>query len=217
VVYLTHLPVNVISLDHVEADDTIAFLALDSFKDWNTTVMSSDKDFLQIVSEHVKIWSPTKKKLYGPQDVLNEYGVSSTNFVYYRTLSGDHSDNVPALRGCGLKTVLKAFPMLAGDHVELNALKEHSIANSGKLKVYDTVVENWQDVERNYALMQLNETALTSAAQLHIVEILKIPIPKLNIFELARMIGSDKLYNNLPDFPRWCNECFSKLNNFVKG
>ena len=216
VVYLGSLPVNIISLDNVEADDTMAFLALDTFKDWNSTIMSADKDFLQIVNNHIKVWSPTKKRLYGPQDVLNEYGVSSENFVYFRTLCGDDSDNIPGVRGCGLKTVVKAFPMLAGPRIELSAIKDSAIENSGKLKVYETIVESWQDVERNYALMQLTDTALTTVAQLHVKEIIDNPITKLNRLQLAKMIGDDKLQNNIPNFHSWINECFNKLNNFIR-
>ena len=125
--YLQCLPVNVLIIDNVEADDTIAHLALDTFKDWNSTIMSADKDFLQIVNDHIKVWSPTKKRLYGPQDVLNEYGVSSQNFVYFRALDGDVSDNITGLRGCGLKTIIKAFPMLCDCKVELNDLKDHAV------------------------------------------------------------------------------------------
>ena len=216
VVYLTLLPVSVISLDNVEADDTMAYLALDHFKDWNTTIMSADKDFLQIVSDNVKVWSPTKKRLYGPQDVINEYGISPQNFVYYRALDGDVSDNVPGVRGCGLKTILKAFPMLAGAKIDLADIQASALANSGKLKVYDTIVDSWKDVERNYALMQLTDTALTTVAQLHVKEVLDNPIPKLNRFELSRLIGEDKLTNSIQNFPLWLNECFNKLNSFVR-
>jgi len=216
VAYLQSLPVNMLALENVEADDTIAHLALDTFKDWNSTIMSADKDFLQIVNDHVKVWSPTKKRLYGPQDVLNEYGVSSKNFVYYRTLDGDVSDNVPGIRGCGLKTIIKAFPMLTGERIELPVLKEHAIQNSGKLKIYDTIVENWNDVERNYALMQLTDTALTTMAQLHVKEVIEQPIPKLNRFELMKQMSSDNLTNTIYNLPNWMNECFSKLNNFVR-
>jgi 5'-3' exonuclease len=216
VAYLQYLPVNMIALENVEADDTIAHLALDTFKDWNSIIMSADKDFLQIVNDHVQVWSPTKKRLYGPQDVLNEYGISSVNFVYYRTLDGDVSDNVPGVRGCGLKTIVKAFPMLAGDRVELSAIKDWAIENSGKLKVYDTIVESWQDVERNYALMQLTDTALTTAAQLHVKEVIDHPIPKLNRFELIKQMSSDNLTNTIYNLPGWMNECFSKLNSFVR-
>ena len=217
VTYLQSLPVNVIALDNVEADDTIAYLALDSFKDWNSTVMSSDKDFLQIVNDHVKVWSPTKKRIYGPQDVLNEYGVSSQNFVYFRALSGDASDNVPGIRGCGLKTVVKAFPMLGGASMDIGDLYVASVANVGKLKVYETIVEYWHDVERNYALMQLTDTALTTMAQLHVKEVLDNPIPRLNRFELIKQMSSDNLTNNIYNLPNWINEVWSKLNNFVRG
>ena len=217
VTYLQSLPVNVIALDNVEADDTIAYLALDSFKDWNSTVMSSDKDFLQIVNDHVKVWSPTKKRIYGPQDVLNEYGVSSQNFVYFRALSGDASDNVPGVRGCGLKTVVKAFPMLGGASMDIEDLYVTASANIGKLKVYETIVEYWHDVERNYALMQLTDTALTTMAQLHVKEVLDNPIPRLNRFELIKQMSSDNLTNNIYNLPNWINEVWSKLNNFVRG
>ena len=216
IVYLRSLPVNVIAIDNVEADDTIAYLATDTFKDWNSTIMSADKDFLQLVNDHVKVWSPTKKRIYGPYDVLNEYGISSQNFVYFRSLSGDVSDNIPSVRGCGLKTILKAFPMLSGDRIELSVIKDLSEANSGKLKVYDNIVENWGDVERNYALMQLTDTALTTTSQLHINEVIKNPIPKLNRFELIRQMSSDNLTNTINNLSNWMNECFNKLNNFIR-
>lgn len=191
-------------------------LALDTFKDWNTTIMSADKDFLQIVNDHVKVWSPTKKRIYGPTEVLNEYGISSANFVYFRALDGDNSDNIPGIRGCGLKTVLKAFPMLAGDKIEMSLIKEYAVANSGKLKVYDAIVENWSDVERNYALMQLSDTALTTVAQLHVQEIINNPIPRLNRFEIIKQMGSDNLTNTIPHLNSWLNECFNKLNSFIR-
>jgi len=216
VIYLQKFPVNIISLDNVEADDTIAYLTLDYFKDWNSTILSADKDFLQLVNCHIKVWSPTKKRIYGFDDVLNEYGVSASNFVYLRTLLGDTSDNIPTIPGCGLKTVIKAFPMLGDGPIYLNVLKDHAVASRGKLKVYDTIIERWNDVERNYALMQLTDTALTTIAQLHISEVLSNPIPKLNRFELARMVGEDGISNFVPNFPQWLNEVWSKLNGFVK-
>jgi len=61
--YLDTLPVTTMAIDHIEADDTIAYLATDYFKNSNVTIMSADKDFLQLANDRVKIWSPTKKKL----------------------------------------------------------------------------------------------------------------------------------------------------------
>ena len=215
VVYLQRFPVNIISLDNVEADDTIAYLALDYFKGWNSTILSADKDFLQLVGNQIKVWSPTKKRIYGPDDVLNEYGVSASNFVYLRALMGDASDNISPIPGCGLKTIVKAFPLLGNGPIQLNILKDHAVASRGHLKVYDTIIEHWSEVERNYALMQLTETSLTTIAQLHVKEVLDNHIPKLNRFELSKMVGEDSISSFIQNFPRWLSECFDKLNNFI--
>jgi hypothetical protein len=95
-------------------------------------------------------------------------------------------------------------------------LKDHAVASRGKLKVYDTIIDNWSIVERNYALMQLKDTQLTTIAQLHIKEVIDNPIPRLNRFEFIKQTGSDNLTNTIPNVNTWLNECFSKLNNFIR-
>src|ERR1035437_7294192 len=64
VIYLQNLPVYVLSINGVEADDTIAYLSLDYYKDWKVRIMSADKDFLQLVNDRISVWSPTKKRVY---------------------------------------------------------------------------------------------------------------------------------------------------------
>ncbi len=80
--YLDKLPVTTMAIDHIEADDTIAYLATEYFKNSNVTIMSADKDFLQLAGDRIKVWSPTKKKLYGCAEILLEYGIiyRSDNF-----------------------------------------------------------------------------------------------------------------------------------------
>ncbi len=217
VAYLQLLPVNMISLDNVEADDTIAHLALDYFKDWNVKIMSADKDFLQLVSDRVMVWSPTKKRLYAPQDVLAEFGIHPTNFVYFRALDGDNSDNIDGIKGAGLKTIKKALPFLANSQTtDLKQIYEYCQSKIDGLKVYQTMVSNWSVVERNYSLMQLTESQVTSFAQLHIKECLDNPITRLNKFEFMKLVTEDKLWNNLPNYGSWLNECFQKLDNFIR-
>jgi DNA polymerase-1 len=217
VVYLQYLPVNILSLDNVEADDTIAYCALEHFKDWNVTIMSADKDFLQLADERVKIWSPTKKLLYGPAEVLREYGFNAKNFALFRSLDGDVSDNIPGIKGFGPKTAIKAFPMLAEDRrLTLNDLYSYAESHSDGLKVYERLLEGKSDAERNYALMQLTETQLQTFAQLKVKDALDGPITKLNRFELSRLITEDKMWNNLPNYQSWIGEVFTKLDNFVR-
>ena len=94
--YLETLPVTTMVIDHIEADDTIAYLTtLVRERGGQSYIMSTDLDFLQLVNDDVAVWSPTKKKLYFKNDVVEEYGVSANNFLLYRTITGDKGDNLP--------------------------------------------------------------------------------------------------------------------------
>lgn len=213
--YIDTLPLTTIQMDSVEADDVMAYLALDSFKNSNVTIMSSDKDFYQIVNERIKVYSPTKKKIYGPDDVFAEFGINTKNFVLYRMLDGDKSDNIDGITGCGLKTIIKAFPFLAENVVHtVEDIFNHAENNKSKLKVYNTILENKNIVNRNYELMQLSETIIATFAQLNIGDILKKK-NKLNRFEFVKMITEDKLWNAIPNHGVWLETTFKKLDNFV--
>ena len=78
--YLQCLPVTMICIDGIEADDTIGYL-VGKFEKFTATkevtILSADKDFLQLVSDKVQVYSPTKKKIYKPKVVLEEFNVSS--------------------------------------------------------------------------------------------------------------------------------------------
>ena len=59
--YLEHLPLTLLALDKLEADDIISYVTNVTLKESKTTIMSTDKDFLQLVSPRVSLYSPTKK------------------------------------------------------------------------------------------------------------------------------------------------------------
>jgi len=214
--YLDALPVTCIAIDHVEADDVIAYIANDYYKDKNVYIASCDKDFLQLASDRIKIWSPTKKKLYGSADIANEYNISCQNFINYRVLEGDASDNIDGIRGAGLKTILKCFPIFKNDkQYSIQEIINYSDTNKGKLKLYDTIIENRSILERNYQLMQLFDTQIQSFTQLEINEKLDKPVPKLNKLKFLRLVGEDGMNNNLENSGVWLGECFSRLNNYT--
>ena len=86
--YLETLPVTTMVIDHIEAEDTFAYLTtLVRERGGQSYIMSTDRDFLQLVNDDVAVWSPTKKKLYFKNDVVEEYGVSANNFLLYRTIT----------------------------------------------------------------------------------------------------------------------------------
>lgn len=215
--YLRNLPLMVMAIDYVEADDTIAYLTNQYYKDKNVTIMSTDKDFLQLAGENVTIWSPTKKRLYGCHEILNEYGISCNNFIFYRVLDGDKSDNVDGIKGAGLKSIKKSFPFLSDDKKSsLAEIINYSKNNVTKYKLYQNILDNEQILFRNYDLMQLTETQLQSFTQLRVEEIVSGDFNRLNKIELIKLITEDKMWNQIPNYTNWINECFNNLDIFLK-
>lgn len=215
--YLDTLPTTVMSMDQVEADDTIAYLAKQTFKDSNVTIMSTDKDFLQLASDRINIWSPVKKKIFGCKEIVDEYGITCKNFIYYRIMEGDTSDNIPGLDGVGLKRVIQAFPFLGEEpQTDLQQIYNYSENNRSKYKIYDRVLTSKLLLERNYELMQLHDTQIQSFTQLRIEEIVNKPVPRIDKMGFSKLITEDKMWNNLPNYMVWLNETWGKLNSFVE-
>jgi 5'-3' exonuclease len=217
VAYLDTLPVITIAIDNVEADDVIAYLAKEYYKEKNIYIASCDKDFLQLVNDRIKVWSPSKKKLYGCAEIFGEFGISCQNFIYYRVLEGDTSDNIDGIKGAGLKTILKCFPFLKENRrISINEIFNYSENNKSKFKLYNTILENKNIVERNYALMQLEDTQIQSFSQLRINEYMQKPINRLNKIQFFKLVGEDKMRNNLENSNIWITECFGKLDYLSK-
>ena len=72
--YLETLPLSILSIDNIEADDTIGYLSKQVF-DKNVVISSTDKDFLQLVNDRINIYSPTKKIIYYEDKIFDEYGI----------------------------------------------------------------------------------------------------------------------------------------------
>ncbi|AZI43668.1 DNA polymerase I [Deinococcus psychrotolerans] len=90
-----------------EADDVIGTLAKKAeAHGMNAVIVTSDRDSYQLLTERVKVLT-SDFKLFGPKDVLEKYGVSVEQWVDYRSLTGDASDNIPGAKGIGPKTAAK--------------------------------------------------------------------------------------------------------------
>ena len=165
--YLETLPVTVLSYDNIEADDTIGYICRQVLTESELTVMSTDKDFLQLANSRIKVWSPTKKKMYDEDTVLDEYGISSHNLIWYRVLDGDKSDNIPGVKGLGLKTIQKKLPFLSENRiVEID-------------EVITELPESKEIIERNYNLMQLSDVDISGSTKTKIIEKVNEPINRL--------------------------------------
>jgi DNA polymerase-1 len=214
--YLKCLPVTVISIDGLEADDIIGYVATKFELHEETqkvTIMSADKDFLQLVSDKTSAYSPTKKKIYTPKEVQEEYGVSSDNFINYKILLGDQSDNVPGISGLGPKKIIKLFPELTGNKVTLESIIEKSAELINENKLYLSVVERRHQLEINRRLMSLDGDFL-SPDNKQLVKQAFTNSYELNIPIFLQLYHNDKLGESIPNVQSWLTQLFGYPNSF---
>lgn len=125
-----------IELDNYEADDIIGTLSreADEAGDWETYIISSDLDMLQIVDDNTHMWRILKgftniEKINVPE-LEEKYGINKSQFLDLKSLKGDSSDNIPGVPGIGEKTAVK----LLNDYKTLDGIYEHINDISGSTK-----------------------------------------------------------------------------------
>ena len=215
--YLEHLPLTLICVDGIEADDTMAYISQQILKDNNIILMSTDKDFLQMVDDRVKVWSPTKKKLYTKEKVFDEYGIPSSNMLTYRILDGDKSDNIGGIKGAGLKSLKKFCPKISSmENFDVRDLLDFVKSSKNKIKLLENIKNSSNLIKRNYLLMQLNNVDIPNNIKLKIQGAVNKDIPQLIKYKLQTMFLKDKLYSQVPDFGNWIKEFvrLDRVNGF---
>ena len=212
--YLDFLPINVISIDRIEADDTIAYIAHTLMKE-DVTIMSSDQDFLQLVNDRITVWSPTKKKFYTPRMVMDDYGVPAHNFLMYKVLMGDKSDNIEGVKGLGPKKLPKIVPdLLTQNTLDLDFILEH--AGKGEEPMHKRIVESETQLKINEELMDLKNPPISGELKLQITRLIEAPINLLSRNDFIITYNEDQLGNAIASPDLWLREHFIKLNTLAK-
>ncbi len=111
----------VVSVPDFEADDVIATLVERAPEDAQISIVSTDKDLMQLVSDHVTLLDGVKDRRYGPSEVEERFGVRPDRILDLRALVGDPSDNIPGVKGIGEKGAAK----LIAEWGSLENLIEH--------------------------------------------------------------------------------------------
>lgn len=109
---LSKLAINIFEIDGFEADDLIGTLAtFAKSKNIEVYIVTGDKDALQLADDNVKIVinkkGMTEKEIYDKKRMIEEFGVTPTQFIDVKGLMGDKSDNIPGVQGIGPKTAFK--------------------------------------------------------------------------------------------------------------
>ncbi|MEM7170503.1 MAG: DNA polymerase I [Pseudomonadota bacterium] len=112
-----------IEMEGFEADDLIASYAKQAqTAGIQVTVVSSDKDLMQLVGPGVTMLDPMKNRLIGPDEVVEKFGVPPEKVIDVQALAGDSTDNVPGVPGIGIKTAAQ----LITEYGDLDALLERA-------------------------------------------------------------------------------------------
>ena len=211
--YLQQLPISTIMIDHIEADDVIAYLS--SYFQEKVYILSNDRDFLQLVSERVNIYVPTKKKMYNPQNLLEEYGIWSENFAIYKAMLGDKSDNIQGIKGMGDKTIIKHFPELGEQRkLDLDEFIQTAVNYDGKSKSMNSLKENIDSFKTNYQIMQLDDVDIPSSTKSTIRGLVDGEISGMSKIHLDKMCLEDKLRSSFPNWEEWLQTNFKSLDGY---
>ena len=195
--YLHMLPVDLLGIDKVEADDVIAYIVKE-YKDSKVTIVSSDKDFMQIVNDKVEIYSPVKKKIYGPAEVLEEQGVLPSNYLVVKSLLGDNSDNLSGVKGLGIKGIIKHFPKLVDTpNTKLDYVFEICEAGVEKTKVFAKILNRYDAVNQNHGLMNLMQPQLSDRQKSLILDVLDGADHQLNVMAFLLMLEQDNIQQGI--------------------
>jgi DNA polymerase-1 len=211
--YLELLPINVFSVDNVEADDVIAYLSQNVFEN-EVVIMSADQDFLQLVDNRVVVWSPNKRKYYTPNKILEEYGIPSHNFLMYKCLLGDKSDNLEGVKGLGPKKIAKVIPEIIGEEISLDYLIEYSKSQDSLM--HKRIVENQANLETNEKMMSLKDPIMSGQIKLHVQDLASRPVNTLHRNDFIVLYNQDHMGEALQNPDIWLKEHFLNLNNLAK-
>jgi DNA polymerase-1 len=213
------LPVTILALDNVEADDVIAYLTqLITTEGGESIIYSTDKDFFQLAAENVKIYNPVKKKTFSEQVIWEDYGIHPKHFHFYRALDGDKSDNIDGVKGVGQKSLLKYIPELSDPLTEISfdMIREKYLGEKKLPKMIQNILSSEDVINRNLKLMNLHEGIMSSDAKLKVANIFHNTPPSLEKYNLTKLMIRGRLIQAFPNYDNWISQSFLTLNRFTQ-
>ncbi len=186
----------VLTAENFEADDVLgsaARLAVAAGAD--VKIITGDRDLLQLATEHVTINLAGQKlseaKDYGPAEVAARYGLNPQQFIHYKALVGDKSDNIPGVPGVGEKTateLLQKYDTLDNIYAHLDDIPGRFRA---KLEA---------GREMAYLSLKLSTIVCDVPITLNLDECVVGRYDRQEVFELFRVLEFNSLLRRLPDF-----------------
>tara|TARA_R110000751_G_scaffold1379_4_gene5185 strand:+ start:12215 stop:13240 length:1026 start_codon:yes stop_codon:yes gene_type:complete len=211
--YLKTLPVKTIGIPKVEADDVIAYLSdiiPQSPKD-KVFIVSSDKDFLQLINDNVIVYRPMEKEFYTRETVVEKFKMSPHNFILYKTLMGDNSDNVKGIKGLGEKKLYKLFPELSKKDMSLDDIYNICESKFKENVIYARVIQHIDDLETNYKIMDLSNPMLDENDKKYLTQVVNTNDYNYLPDQFVAFYNEDKLGGMIRNVNFWVRDVFEKF------
>jgi len=151
--------------DVVESDDFIAYYCQTKDENEKITIVSNDRDYLQLISNDIRIYFLDLKVYVSPSNYSSYFCFNQGNAVLMKTMIGDVSDTIKGIRGLGEKSLLELFPRLKEEVLTLNDIIEDAKRqqleriNSKKkpLKILDNIINCVTDGPQKERIYEINE------------------------------------------------------------
>ena len=211
--YLKTLPVKVITLGKVEADDVIAYMSdkLVKSADDRVFIVSSDKDYLQLISQQVIVYRPIEREYYTEATVRDKFKLDPHNFILYKSLMGDSSDALPGIKGLGEKKLFKLFPELSTQDLTFENILEISEKRMTENVIYARILQDVEMLEKKYQIMDLSNPMMTDDDKTYVDEFIKhtdLPFfPK----QFLEMYEEDQIGGLIRNPEYWLQDIFKEL------
>lgn len=214
--FLNLCPIIQLMEENVEADDLISYVCnYNDFKDSVKLIVSSDKDFIQLLDDKTLLIRPVQDEILNKNRVVEEYNIHPSNFALARAIAGDKSDNLVGVKGVGLITLAKKFPFLKEENQYsvddiLNACEQ----NKNEGKIFTSILEEKSKVYLNYQIMQLYVPNMSLQAQNKCDFTLQNFKPEFNKTEFYKMSVLDGFIElNLNDLFALFNKIIQEYNS----
>lgn len=162
-----------------EGDDLVAYLSRGPMRSDDKILVTSDKDFYQLLDDRTKIYSLHKKTYVTTEIVMQDFRVQAKHFALAKTLCGDPSDNVPGIKGFGFKTVAKLFPFLGlEEDVILQDVIDYAHTHVDESPKFQRIIDQEDDVRRNWKLVYLDGGMIPASQQQMIDQRIQNFVPK---------------------------------------
>jgi DNA polymerase-1 len=188
------LPMCQVYVPDCEADDVIGYISRYRVGANRLTIASSDRDFYQLLSDRVQIFSIGSKRIVTDQTLLSDMSISAQNFCLAKCVVGDDSDNIPGVKGVGFKTLAKRLPRFAGtDDYSIDDLVSDCRSAGSKVKSLAAAASSEDLIRRNWRLCYLDVANIAGTQIEKVNGILDAYEPVRNKLGAKRILAAEGL------------------------